>query len=405
MKIPAIRGRIGKWRYYTGVMTFEQIRDRVTSSVNEFYKANCLSESLQRDLTDNYKGIKEYIETDQERFFNALILAIYNGDPQWLEVEFNDEYDDVYNVGFLELPKDVTIFPVDGQHRVAGIKEAIKDNPELLKEQVPVVFIAHENTPDGRKRTRKLFSTLNRRAKPVGENEQIALDEDDVNAIITRDLIDLCALFKGSRLVNKKGKQIPAGDTMAFTSLVTLYQCNGILLQDYLNMSSVAFKKYQLYRPSKEKIAELTEYCSNFWTLFSTHLNVVAEYLQKGENAALDYRNSTGGNILFRPVVITEFITSVCDIKKKTGKTFEQILTSYNNIQMNLTEAPWKGVLWDGTRMVTRANKTLIKYLLIYMADHNLLSATEKEKMTSLYSAAINFEGSPTELTQRLESL
>lgn len=55
--------------------------------------------------------------------------------------------------------------------------------------------------------------------------------------------------------------------------------------------------------------------------------------------------------------------------------------------------------------MVTRANKTLIKYLLIYMADHNLLSATEKEKMTSLYSAAINFEGSPTELTQRLESL
>lgn len=405
MKIPVIRGKIGNWCYYAGTMTFAQVSNRVDPSINELFPASCLDELLQRNLTDNYKDIKEYIENESERFFNSLILALYDGDPQWLEVEFNGEFNSVYNVGFLDLPEDVIIFPVDGQHRVAAIKNALSDNPELATEQVPVIFIAHQNDPDGRRRTRKLFSTLNRRAKPVGENAQIALDEDDVNAIIVRELINECGLFKGSRLVNHSGKQIPPADTMAFTSLVTLYQCNGILLQDHLGMSSIAFKKYQLYRPEKEKIVELTDYCNNFWNLFSTRLNVISEYLRKGQNAANDYRNATGGNILFRPVVMTEFVKAICYIRKKTGKEFAQILSDYNNVQMSLSETPWKGVLWDGTRMVTRANKTLIKYLLIYMADHNLLSATEKEKMTSLYSAAINFEGNLTELTQRLESL
>lgn len=405
MKIPVIRGKIGNWRYYAGTMTFAQVSSRVDPSINELFPASCLDELLQRNLTDNYKDIKEYIENDSERFFNSLILALYDGDPQWLEVEFNGEFNSVFNVGFLELPDNVVIFPVDGQHRVAGIKKALIDNPELSTEQVPVIFIAHQNDPDGRRRTRKLFSTLNRRAKPVGENSQIALDEDDVNAIVVRELINECTLFKGSRLVNHSGKQIPSGDTMAFTSLVTLYQCNAILIQDYLNMSSSTFKKYQLYRPEEEKITELTNYCNSFWLQFSTHLNVIVEYLQQEQNAAISYRNASGGNVLFRPVVMTEFIKAVCEIKKKTGKTFERILSDYNEVPMNLAEDPWKGVLWDGARIVTRANKTLIKYLLIYMVDHALLSASEKEKMMSLYRAAINFEGNSPELTQRLERL
>ena len=170
IKVPVIRGQIGKWRYYVGVMTFGQIAERVSPSINQLYPSDSLSTLLQRELTDNYINIKDYICNDQERFFNALILAVYNGVPQWLEVEFNGEYDEVNSVGFLELPEDVVIFPVDGQHRVAGIIESIKENPKLIHEQVPVVFIAHEDSPTGIQRTRKLFSTLNRRAEPVGEN-------------------------------------------------------------------------------------------------------------------------------------------------------------------------------------------------------------------------------------------
>lgn len=174
MKVPVIRGQIGRWRYYAGVLTFKQINDRVSLTINDLYPSKFLGPLLQKDFTDNLKSIKEYIEQDQERFFNALILALYNGTSQWLEVEFGGEFDEVYNVGFLDLPEDVIIFPVDGQLRVAGIIEAIKEKPELEREQVPVVFIAHEDSPEGIKRTRRLCAALNRRAKDVGENAQIA---------------------------------------------------------------------------------------------------------------------------------------------------------------------------------------------------------------------------------------
>ena len=102
MKLPVIRGRIGDWVYYSGLMTFAQIDDSVTPSIGEIYQASCLDELLQRDLTKNYEDISRYLLNDSERFFNALILAIYDGDPQWLEVEFPTEEREYTNVGFLQ---------------------------------------------------------------------------------------------------------------------------------------------------------------------------------------------------------------------------------------------------------------------------------------------------------------
>ena len=69
MKLPVIRGRIGDWVYYSGLMTFSQIDDRVTASIGEIYQASCLDELLQRDLTKNYEDISRYLLNDTERFF------------------------------------------------------------------------------------------------------------------------------------------------------------------------------------------------------------------------------------------------------------------------------------------------------------------------------------------------
>ena len=72
MKIPVIRGKIGNWKYYSGVMSFKDIAAAVTASIGEVYQPSCLDELLQRELTDNYQNIKNYILNDNERFFNAI---------------------------------------------------------------------------------------------------------------------------------------------------------------------------------------------------------------------------------------------------------------------------------------------------------------------------------------------
>lgn len=387
MIIPVIRGKIGNWRYYSGLMTFEQVAEYVTTSIGELYQAQCLDELLQRELTSNYSAIKEYLLNDEERFFNALILAIYDGDPQWLEIEFENH--DFCNVGFLQFSGKEVIFPVDGQHRVAGIKAAIEEKKELGKETVPVIFIAHSQTPDGRTRTRKLFSTLNRRAKPVGQNENIALDEDDVCSVITRDLIQEFPLFSNDRVVNSKGKQIPNNNNEAFTSLIALYQCVCIIVQKQLNLGAQKFKNYQLYRPSAEDISQLSNSVHELFDAFIDETDVIKTYLSAMEQKSAAFRNKAGGNILFRPIVLTNYIEVAIKLSKEKHISINEAFAKLNRIPQDLNAAPWLGLLWDGERIVNRISHTVIRNMIMYMTCSEMMSHNDCNKFYDVYAKAL----------------
>ncbi|MBQ7673494.1 MAG: DGQHR domain-containing protein [Alphaproteobacteria bacterium] len=392
MKLPVIRGRIGNWIYYTGNMTFKEIEENVTTSIEELFTANCLDELLQRSLTDNYISIKNYLLNESERFFNAIILAIYDGDPQWLEVAFKGEESDYNNVGFLEFNGNEVIFPVDGQHRVAGIKHAVEENPELRKESVPVVFIAHSCTEDGRRKTRKLFSTLNRRAKPVGENENIALDEDDVSSIITRELIQSNPLFGGDRLIISKGKQIPKTNKEAFTSLITLYQCVEAIVKWYVRKEKImkkSYKEFKLYRPEEKDIVKIREKVNEFFSAFSENTREIKQYLNKsGTGKAEAFRNDSGGNLLFRPIALTEYFNAAISLVD-SGVSVEEAFKKLNKTPKNISESPWKGFLWDGSKMIGRVNRTAIYLIVLNAVNHNLLTQRENEKMIEVYSSSM----------------
>lgn len=394
MKLPVIRGRIGNWVYYSGLMTFTQIDDRVTASIGEIYQASCLDELLQRDLTKNYEDISRYLLNDSERFFNALILAIYDGDPQWLEVEFPTEEREYTNVGFLQFSGDETIFPVDGQHRVAGIKEALKANPSLGPEQVPVIFIAHQQTDEGRKRTRKLFSTLNRRAKPVGQNENIALDEDDVCAIITRELLHEHPLFIEDNVVNGKGKQIPRDNKKAFTSLITLYQCVQSLVfweKAKEGFTKRTFSNYLYQRPNEEEITALYDKAVDFFNSFMENTPAVTEYVAKQEDEkAADYRNSSGGNLLFRPIALTEFLSAALKMYNEEERSFDPVFRKLSRVPLIISEEPWRGLLWDGARIINRASRPLIQSIILYLSDSEMLDEKRYSNMVEGYAKAIN---------------
>ncbi len=394
MKLPVIRGRIGNWIYYSGLMTFRQIEDSVTPSIGEIYQASCLDELLQRELTNNYEDISRYLLNDSERFFNALILAIYDGDPQWLEVEFPTEEREYTNVGFLQFSGDETIFPVDGQHRAAGIKEALKSNPGLGPEQVPVVFIAHQRTDEGRKRTRKLFSTLNRRAKPVGQNENIALDEDDVCAIITRELLQEHPLFSGENVINGKGKQIPTNNKTAFTSLITLYQCvRAFVFWDKAKngMTKRSFSNYLFQRPNQAEIESLTEKTVVFFNSFMNNTVAINDYITSlDQEKALRFRNREGGNLLFRPIALTEYFNAAIELFADDSMPFDNVFMQLNGIPMDIGAAPWQGLLWDGTRIINRVSHALIKSVILYFVDSDLICGKRYSAMVEGYAKALN---------------
>ena len=142
--------------------------------------------------------------------FRQRLRQLKDGVPTWHEVRL--EYDDgseFYNLGILELSGDEKIFPVDGQHRVEGIKKVVSESGKYDNEQIPVIFVSHKTDDAGMQRSRRLFSTLNRYAKPVSMRDIIALDEDDIVAIASRELIDTHPLFSKDRLLDSKTKAVP----------------------------------------------------------------------------------------------------------------------------------------------------------------------------------------------------
>ena len=50
---------------------------------------------------------------------------------------------------------------------------------DLGDDEVSVIFVSHRDDAAGMRRTRALFTTLNKTAKPVNKSEIIALDESD----------------------------------------------------------------------------------------------------------------------------------------------------------------------------------------------------------------------------------
>ena len=200
--LPALRGIMGDWVYYSSLMDLGELSSRVHYA-EEIHKNQALSDMIQRHLKRGRSAqIAEYLKVQPERFFNSLVIAIYGGQPNWhalSDVRSKARSDELTNlkkniiasVGFLTLRGDENLFALDGQHRLAGIKTAVADGLESDPyDEVSVIFVAHRDTKGGLERTRRLFTTLNKTARPVSKGDIIALDEDDVMAICVRRLIE-----------------------------------------------------------------------------------------------------------------------------------------------------------------------------------------------------------------------
>lgn len=414
MKIPAIRSQMGIWVYYVSTMSFDDVNKFVRPINDELHKSVLLSDMIQRSITDNYKSIAHYLETQDERFFNALILAVYDGRPVWNEIRIEGEgEEDIYNLGLLSLTGEEKIFPVDGQHRVEGIKQALKDKPELGNERIAVIFVGHSKNDAGMQKTRRMFSTLNRYAKPVSLRDIIALDEDDVVAIASRELIDNEDLFSDGKIFDAKTKALPESNTKAFTTIIQYYDCNRELLwllikdfeirglDDKIIKGRNKINEYIRHRPEDAIITAFTELCRKYWKCLFTQC---PEYINAPYSDVGKYRDKKGGHIFFRPISLYPFTKVMVKINVETGKAFEKIMEEYPKDIMWIQHRLWKNIIWDSEqkRMITSQQK-LIERLMLYVYDKSLLTEKELGKIEADWAS---LWGIPrTEVFEQIDSI
>ncbi|MCX6578630.1 MAG: DGQHR domain-containing protein [Candidatus Aminicenantes bacterium] len=401
MFLPALRAIMGDWTYYSTIMKFKYISERVKIA-EEIHESTKLKDFIQRQLTPRAKEISEYLINQPQRFFNSLIVGLYGGDPQWIELKIPEDRNilpefpisETGILGYLKLSGEEELFALDGQHRVEGIKGALKSNDGLSDEEISVIFIGHKRTPEGKERTRRLFTTLNRYAKPVNTSEIIALDEDDIAAIITRDLIEEYSLFSNDRLSLAKTLSIPNKDKECFTNIVTLYKSICELLPVYLKKEDIikeSWNKFQKKRPPQEIIDKAKEFIKQLLDTIISNFTEIREYLSLDDSVkdkARKYRNEKGGHILFRPIGLLTYIKAIKSALEK-GNNCEEIIPLISKIETDISNEPWEGLFWETAqnRMITGAeNQKVAVNLILYMIGLN----KDDEKLKKSYASLLN---------------
>lgn len=359
---------MGDWIYYIAFMKMKELAQRIDRA-QSFYSSKTLQELLQRQiLRGRAKEIKHYLETQKQRFFNALVIGTYGGDPQWNEMVIEKTLSSTPELpkelegtmGFLVLNGSEKLFAIDGQHRVEGIRLAVEEHPELGSEEVCVILvrgITGENRskdPEGFERTRRLFSTLNRYAKPVSKKDIIVLDEDDAVAIITRRLVEEYPLFLGKKISVKAATSIPVGDKQSLTSINALYDGLDIYLID---RTKSAWKKFKRFYPGDEEIKKLHQSAVDLWDNYCNHFPPLKEVKESGpdEEVAGKYRNIDGGNILFRPIGLLMSVKVVRQLIDYNELSLEEAVSSVSKVPMELSEVPWAHLIWNplNKKMIT----------------------------------------------------
>lgn len=381
--IPALRASMGSWTYYVGVMKMKDIAERV-SIVEDIHPSEELQDYLQRQLSPRSKAISDYLLTQEQRFFNSLVIGTYGGQPQWLElgVRAKDaeqeerllELEGI--VGFLQLSGTETLFAIDGQHRIAGIKGAIRKNQDLETEEVSVVFVAgvtqdqRAKDPLGYERTRRLFSTLNRYAKPVGKKDIIALDEDDAVAIITRKMVDEYPPFK-EKISSKGSNSVSKTDRVSLTTITNLYDVLDVYLSD-----DVGVRPSRRIRPSEAILQDLYTKSVVLFEKLANAFPPLSELCQSepAEKTAGKYRHSEGGSLLLRPIGLKMIVTTVVDLGRQ-GFSINESLLRLGKADLELSKAPWAELIWNTSskRMITTSeNQKAARLLLLYSVGGSL---------------------------------
>lgn len=387
--LPCLRGHMGDWHYYATIMKFSDIAER-TSMVPDIHRSEELSRWIQRKVGNRSKDIVTYIENQEQRFFNSIIFGIYGGEPSWQEIDIegtNDFSETDLNYlnktfGILTLSGSEEIFAIDGQHRTKAIKEIQKKTNDYEDEEISVIFISHKKTKQGEVRTRRLFSTLNRYAKPVNISEIIALDEEDNCAILTRELIENFDLFKG-KIAFSKARGINPSNSKSFTNIVLLYDIVSILLTNrslLVKYGKISGYDRDLYEKRRDTEENLKDDLKKLQTIFKEVIKTVPSLSAFFSTGYVD-RTQGSTSLLFRPIGQLIFFT-VYKIAIDRGRK-KDVLAFFKKDNFNLNSEVWRRVFVNeesGTLKTDTDHKRYAAQLILKHLDIDFSFSTKERE-------------------------
>ena len=349
-------------------------------------------------------------------------------------------------VGLLDVSAErVSIFALDGQHRLMGVKGLMeliqsgklhrykKDKKpygavitvddlqqyyqvepaylqNLAKEKIGVEFIsavaAGETREEARQRVRSIFVHVNLMAAPISKGQLAQLNEDDGFSIVARRIAVTHPILEQREDRNPRVNWDSATVAAKSTVLTTL-QALKEMSERYLG------HKFPQWKPSEKGLIplrpeddELEEGFEHIRDLFN-HLANLRSYKRLEHDAdtsklrRFSFEKGGGeGNILFRPIGQIALAQALGVLVFKQGFSLDAIFKKLRKYDvdggfsgMDYPRSPWYGVLYDLNRKrVLVAGRDLAASLLVYILGGSQ-DDREREDLRKALAEARTIEG------------
>jgi DGQHR domain-containing protein len=347
----AVRGQQRKTDFFLTTLEYGDIATLVVLP-EEFLGDELLEddETMQRKLSWNrVRGeMKKYLLEFDDAFYSALTLIMVPRDLTRLEEGedfiFEPAKDGVKH-GELRIRSTCVLFPGDGQHRAASIKEALRTDPKLAGVEIPVVLIPFTN----KGRVRQLFSDLNLNAKPVNRTIGLSFETRDPIALISKALIDRIPLFEdggdGPR-VNRRTNSLPASSRDVVT-VNALYEGTALILKGF-GLGDADLEPLYSADAKNQRLLDLTNQVGDVWEViidsFPEWQDVVRGALEPGEVRDMYvYPHGLGWQAIAHAASVI-----IADYPTDWAQHLRDALTAVDWSRTNLA---WQGVAMVGSRV------------------------------------------------------
>lgn len=324
---PALSGKMGDRDFYVTVMSLQTAAgffEPTPPSLPAELRA-------QRPLQEKrIPEIAQYMVDKEEDWVFGSLTVSYDGDSSYSAPKKE-----------LTLDTETEFVIVDGQHRLAAIQRAIKDDPLLRKQQIGVMLIPFESLD----RNQQIFSDLNRTVQKTSRSLDILYDHDDPLNGVVKAVAARVPLFSGR--VEKNATSL-AVRSRHFITLSSLYDACRQLLGGQSAVSGL--------KDDDEAVTAAEELCVGYWKTLSDLIEPwreVREGDMKPAEARIDYivahavafwaLGSAGAQVLGIP--------SKADWAKQHDFSDMEPLTE---IDWAKTNPGWQGIAMLGGAVVTR---------------------------------------------------
>lgn len=200
LQLAALRGRQGDRTVYQAMVP--------NSVLNNFFTVNMdpPAEKSQRSLSAPHaKDIAEYILANPDEYVLGTLTYAVDQECHFAPSDLHQA------MGVLTIPFGTNLRSLDGQHRRAGLNDAIAEDPALGDEHTAVLIYVE---PDVTRR-RQMFSDMNATPKVVAKAVNVAFDSRDPFARAAQRIVECHPLLDG--VVDLEASRVAPSSAKWFT--------------------------------------------------------------------------------------------------------------------------------------------------------------------------------------------